>query len=774
MPTSKRPPIDGGKNSLAARKKYSQLQESEQRQRDRAQLLVLVGKQPTPAVPVAPGKPSSTSERYNARVASAEKARSSTSTDSTDLCVLSGGVAEKIVFEGDGGKSKLPQISDLVVGGGDFNSISQLVEGEGGEDGEEKDDDGEDNKDDGGGSVGGGSVTGGGKEGEAEEEAENALAPVDPYFFCCVDSLCRNVDDQDAPRQICINCNGVAHFVCSENFLVQTPVEPGFDITISDFNKSARSRILAIPKSEHDTIHFCVKCMGRIKVLKFQKMNSIIPNAPRKLQSKKFPAKILNELRRLAAFHCQLFIFLDCEKSNRETMYALMVERFHGDEEKKIKGACDQLVDGDNCFSFLYNVGEGESGRERSLKSMCCGSDTSSVFVAGVHFTANMIKTKSNKKLSGRSLWTTGLSVHRSLKKAMAIVPKLDGKVVNLAKNHQVVGYASGKNLESFIQVIDNGMYALTLQEGKKPDPDNDDTKEDDENYLEEVVDNSKVLIDSLDLFGDTLVAPEGYCFFGKLSFLCLGPSSSFYAETLSSTPRLPTSVDEKKLMGRAAMKKEITARKSTDRNVGGSDRGMSLATKASFGFMAQNEDDAVQRHRDMRWATLTKQIETEQKMIDVKMKLMDTMVQGGSGEQLRMSVLTMMDRIEQWNSELGLLGQEKRASNPIVGKVLEHAARSMGMMASKSANEDDGWVCNFCTYQNTDADWTTKCRLCNNDRPKQRRAKVVAPSMAVIPMLTSTMPMGNLKDDDDYVTSVLNGNHGDMEEDSVNDDDEE
>ena len=208
-------------------------------------------------------------------------------------------------------------------------------------------------------------------------------------------------------------------------------------------------------------------------------------------------------------------------------------------------------------------------------------------------------------------------------------------------------------------------------------------------------------------------------------------------------------------------MKMEITARKSTDRDVGGSDRGMSLATKASFGFMAQNEDDAVQRHRDMRWATLTKQIDTEQKMIDVKMKLMDTMVQGGSGEQLRMSVLMMMDRIEQWTSELGLLGQEKRASNPIVGKVLEHAARSMGM------NGNDGWVCNFCTYQNIDPNWTTKCRLCNYDRPKQRSAKVAASSMA-----TSTMPMGNLKDDDDYVTSVLNGNDGDMEEVSVNDDD--
>ena len=47
----------------------------------------------------------------------------------------------------------------------------------------------------------------------------------------------------------------------------------------------------------------------------------------------------------------------------------------------------------------------------------------------------------------------------------MAIIPKLDGKVVHLGKNHQVLGYASGKNLEMFIQFIDNGMYTLTLKE---------------------------------------------------------------------------------------------------------------------------------------------------------------------------------------------------------------------------------------------------------------------------------------------------------------------
>jgi hypothetical protein len=73
----------------------------------------------------------------------------------------------------------------------------------------------------------------------------------------------------------------------------------------------------------------------------------------------------------------------------------------------------------------------------------------------------------------------------------------------------------------------------------------------------------------------------------------------------MSSTPRQTTLVEEKKMMGRGAMKKEISTRKSVECDVGGSDRGMSLATKASFGFMAQNKDDAVQRHHDMRWQLL-------------------------------------------------------------------------------------------------------------------------------------------------------------------------
>ena len=132
--------------------------------------------------------------------------------------------------------------------------------------------------------------------------------------------------------------------------------------------------------------------------------------------------------------------------------------------------------------------------------------------------------------------------------------------------------------------------------------------------------------------------------------------------------------------MGRAAMLKETSARADVNRNVGGSDRRMSLAMKASFGFMAQNEDDAVQHHHGMHWATITKLIDSEQKMIDVKIKLAYSMLGNGLGDQLRRSVISMMDKIDKLNEELALLKNEKHVSNPIVGRVLEHTARLMGM----------------------------------------------------------------------------------------------
>jgi hypothetical protein len=95
---------------------------------------------------------------------------------------------------------------------------------------------------------------------------------------------------------------------------------------------------------------------------------------------------------------------------------------------------------------------------------------------------------------------------------------------------------------------------------------------------------------------------------------------------------------------------------------------------------------DTVQRHHDMRWATMTKMIDNKElMMIDVKMKLTDSMVGNRLGDELRMSLMKMMDKIEKWNDELGLMMKEQRASNPIVGRVLKHAAHSMGSTVARN-----------------------------------------------------------------------------------------
>ncbi len=120
---------------------------------------------------------------------------------------------------------------------------------------------------------------------------------------------------------------------------------------------------------------------------------------------------------------------------------------------------------------------------ELVLKPSCCGKYDSSVYVAGVHFLADDINTFSvNKKNKGCALWNMGLSVLQSIKKALSIVSKLSPRIVNIDKNCAVVGYASRKNESSFLQHIDNGMFALITKEGGSLLL--DDTSDDDDKIL--------------------------------------------------------------------------------------------------------------------------------------------------------------------------------------------------------------------------------------------------------------------------------------------------
>jgi hypothetical protein len=116
---SKMPPVaTSGKLAKASKRKHAcQELESEQRQHDRRKLFSSIGKNYAPAVVAPPLTPSGRNERYTTCIASAEKPHSvhlsvAGSTDSYVPGISE--VAEKIVFDGDGGNSKLPQIAELV------------------------------------------------------------------------------------------------------------------------------------------------------------------------------------------------------------------------------------------------------------------------------------------------------------------------------------------------------------------------------------------------------------------------------------------------------------------------------------------------------------------------------------------------------------------------------------------------------------------------------------------------------------------------------------
>jgi hypothetical protein len=83
----------------------------------------------------------------------------------------------------------------------------------------------------------------------------------------------------------------------------------------------------------------------------------------------------------------------------------LIKDHFHGNTQKHIQGACTQLIEGVGAFRLLHNCMESEKNVEHVLKPSCCGRDTLSSCVAGVHFTVEDIYMFGiNKKVNGRAL----------------------------------------------------------------------------------------------------------------------------------------------------------------------------------------------------------------------------------------------------------------------------------------------------------------------------------------------------------------------------------
>ena len=65
------------------------------------------------------------------------------------------------------------------------------------------------------------------------------------------------------------------------------------------------------------------------------------------------------------------------------------------------------------------------------------------------------------------SVWDAADETVNNVKKALTLLPKLKGKIVNLDEECKVVGYLSGHNKSTFSRYILDGMYAMECEEQK-------------------------------------------------------------------------------------------------------------------------------------------------------------------------------------------------------------------------------------------------------------------------------------------------------------------
>ena len=168
----------------------------------------------------------------------------------------------------------------------------------------------------------------------------------DPYYCCAAHRLCRSMGDQTSKFLMFINCNEPVHLFCAEYLIEQTPVaEHTSYISVQDFTKEGKARWKKTSSADKDDVTFCILCSAKMKVVKVsveanklakRKLASSSKSAPKKkMKSTKATTGIIRELRRLAAFQAQLYIFTKVEKTKADLRYSLIEEQFHGCIQKR-------------------------------------------------------------------------------------------------------------------------------------------------------------------------------------------------------------------------------------------------------------------------------------------------------------------------------------------------------------------------------------------------------------------------------------------------------
>ena len=524
---------------------------------------------------------------------------------------------------------------------------------------------------------------------------------------CHARQFCVSKSNDPNHFTLCIDCNGEVHMVCADLLFFQKPSKDGF-IPKKDLSQHAKMRLRKMSLAERESVYVCLLCQDRIvrqrtslkdlkavaKISTSTLSNDGTTRTPKKKAKENCPSSaVLRNLRKLAAFHCYVFMFEAYEKKKMADKWKIMEESFYGDPRKKIKGAIHQLLDGDNAFAALYDdpVVNEKGIVERALKASCCGADTARHYVAGTHFTATMLSTFSDGKFFiGRSLWGFGEEVMLSVKKAISLMPKLAPQICSINKNFAVISFASGKTEDNLISMIDNGMYDMEVKDCRSAvvvdaDKGGDELQEQNERLrMDSGVDDDGEDTQSPDNHANKcdpfkgVVAPFGYSYDGKLAFICLGPTTQHFSKVIRlGGSKLDDPVTKKK-GSRAAMRKEEEKRNVVDRVVG-IERGVSQQSQTTFGLMAQNEESAVQAHRDMRMTGIMKRIENNTQLIQIRMSLWKELDEGEVKNTMMKYISDLLDKGEHLDRELEGMIAEGRNSNPIVNHLLFNAASSMG-----------------------------------------------------------------------------------------------
>jgi hypothetical protein len=158
--------------------------------------------------------------------------------------------------------------------------------------------------------------------------------------------MCQSPKDKEGTHcalSLCIvNCNCEAHVFCSKFLCNQTPVADELFIEAKDFCISGKGRIKNTPTRDNGMVMFCAFCHHYMLCNKKNKLalktKKLGPTAPKKPQKRTMcSGAVIVELWRLCAFHAQVYIFINEEKTNRARKEAHIEEQFCGCASKKTK-----------------------------------------------------------------------------------------------------------------------------------------------------------------------------------------------------------------------------------------------------------------------------------------------------------------------------------------------------------------------------------------------------------------------------------------------------